>query len=91
MAWLGFGYLFDLRSVFSNYWMRRISVGEGFAYSGIWKCVKDASALCQERKLLSYDEFSILLRIAYVAQSLVKKLYPDQIVFDLTNAKCLCL
>lgn len=53
MVWLGFGYLLDLRSVFRNCMVRRISVDDSFAYSSIRKCVKVASALCQERTLQS--------------------------------------
>ncbi len=51
MVWIGFGYLFDLRSVFRNCLVRRISAGDGFSYSSVWKSVKDASALCQGRTL----------------------------------------
>ncbi len=58
-GWFGFGYLFDLRSVFRNCLVRRIVVGDCFAYSSIWMCVKAASALCQE-KMLNVINFIVL-------------------------------
>lgn len=40
MVWLGFGYLFDLRSVFRNCLVKRIAVGDSFAYRRIWECAR---------------------------------------------------
>ena len=48
MVWLGLVYLFDLRSVFRKFLVIRSVVDDSFAHNSIWKCVKDASALCQK-------------------------------------------
>ncbi len=75
MVWLGFGYLFDLRSVFRNCWVRGISVGEGFAHSSICKCVKDASALCQKRTL----EVSII-NVVYAVRETLVSFWRDNVI-----------
>lgn len=51
MVWLGFGYLFDLRSVFRNCLLKRSLVEVSFTNNILWKCAKDESALCHQRTL----------------------------------------
>ncbi|OEI71323.1 hypothetical protein BFG58_15275 [Enterobacter sp. ku-bf2] len=51
MVWLGFGYLFDLRSVFRNCLLKRNLVEVSFTNNILWKCAKDESALCQQQTL----------------------------------------
>lgn len=51
MVWLGFGYLFDLRSVFRNCLLKRSLVEVSFTNNILWKCAKDESALCQQQTL----------------------------------------